>query len=62
MRDDPSGSVALFHMGKFDESAPVAEGFADAVEPLFILHVHAAQIGRQMEVIGDEKKDGLRVG
>ena len=62
MGDDPADGVGLFDLGELDDAAPVAEGLTDAVEALFVLEVHAAEIGGEMEVIGDEEEDGLGVG
>ena len=43
--DEPAGGVGLVHAGQFDDAAPLAEGLADAVEALFILEVHLAEVG-----------------
>ena len=54
--------VGLVDAGELDDAAPVAEGFADAVEALLVLVVHAAEVGGDAEVVGDEEEEGLRVG
>ena len=58
----PPGCISFVHAGKLDQAAPVAERFADAVKALAILHVHAAEVGGEMEVIGEEDEQRLRVG
>ncbi len=60
--DDPASGVAFFDLGELDDAAPIAEGFANAIEAFFILHVHAAEVGGEVEVVGDEDEDGLGVG
>ena len=60
---EPFGGVGLLgDAGELDEAAPVAEGFADAVEALLVLHVHAAEVGGEVEVVGEKDEDGLGVG
>ena len=57
---NPADGFALFHARQFDDAAVLAHGFADALVALFVLHLHAADVGGNADVVGD--KDEERVG
>ncbi len=59
---NPADGVALLHAGQFDDGAVLAEGVADAFIAVFVVHVHAAGVGGNADVIGDENQHGVRVG
>ena len=59
---DPADGVDFSDTGQLDQAAGVAQRLADALVALFVLIVHAAQVGGDAEVVGDEEQDGLRVG
>ena len=54
--------VSFVHARQFHHAAIVTQGFADALVAIFVLHVHAAQVGWQTEMIGNEENDRLRIG
>ena len=59
---DPPDGVVLVDAGQLDDAAPVAEGFADALEALLVLVVHLAKVGGDAEVVGDEEDEGCGLG
>ena len=59
---DPTDRIGLSHAGQLDQAAGVAQRLADSLVALFVLIVHAAQVGRDAQVVGDEEQHGLRVG
>ena len=59
---DPGHGVGLVDAGELDEAAPVAEGLADALVTVLVLHVHVAEVGGDVDVVGEKDEDGLRIG
>ena len=57
---NPADGFAFFHARQFHDAAVLAHGFADALVAFFILHLHAADVGGNADVVGDE--DDERVG
>ena len=57
---NPANCFALLHARQFDDAAVLAHGFADALVAFLILHLHAANVGGNADVVGDE--DDQRVG
>ena len=57
---NPADRFALFHARQFDDAAVLAHGFADALVAFFVLHLHAAHVGGNADVVGD--KNDQRVG
>ena len=59
---DPADGFALFHARQFDDAAVLAHGFADALVALFVLHLHAADVGGNADVVGDEDQQRVGIG
>ena len=62
MFDNPADAVAFFHSGKFNQRAVLAERFANAFVAVFVLHLHAARVRGNADVIGDEDQHRVRIG
>ncbi len=60
--DDPAHGVGIFDAGQLDDGAEVAEGFAQAFVAILVVHLHAAEIGWNGEVVCEEQDECLGVG
>ena len=51
------------HARQFHDAAVLAHGLADALVAFFILHLHAAQVGGNADMVGDkyEQRVGIRI-
>ena len=60
---DPAHRFAFFHARQFDDAAVLAHGFADALVALFVLHLHAADVGGNADMVGNENDErvGIRI-
>ena len=60
---NPADRLALFHPRQFHDAAVLAHGFADALVALLVLHLHAADVGGNADVVGDknQKRIGIRI-
>ena len=56
----PAHRLALFHTSQFDDAAVLAQGVTDTLVAVSVLHLDAAGIGGNADVVGD--KDDKRVG
>ncbi len=54
--------LALFDAGEFDDGEMFAESLADALVALLVGHLHAAQVGRDADVVGDEDEQRVGIG
>ncbi len=59
---EPLDGLALFDAGEFDDGEMLAEGLADALVALLVGHLHAAQVGRDADVVGDEDEQRVGIG
>ena len=59
---DPAHGFAFFDARQFDDAAVLAHGFADALVALFVLHLHAADVGGNADVVGDENNQRVGIG
>src|SRR5579859_3975628 len=57
----PAHGIAFFHARQLDDPAEFTQGLADALKTFFILHVHAAHVGGNADVIGDKNEQGIRI-
>ncbi len=57
----PAHRVTLLHAHQLHHAAPIAQRLADALVAVLVLHVHAAQVGGQMQMIGNENQQRLRI-
>ncbi len=57
----PAHGITLFHARQLNHAAEFAQGFPDAFEALFILHIHAAHVGGNADVIGNEDQQRIRI-
>src|ERR1700731_284558 len=60
--DDPAHAVSFFHARKLHNAAILAQGFADALVAVFVLHLHAANVSWNADMVGDEDDHRVRVG
>ena len=58
----PAHGITLFHARQLNYAAEFAQGFPDAFEALFILHIHTAHVGGNIDVISDEDQQRIRIG
>src|SRR5258708_22545685 len=59
---DPADRLAFFNPGQLDDAAVLAHGFADALVALFVLHLHAAHVGGNADVIRHEDNERVGIG
>ena len=59
---EPLDGLAFFDAGEFDDGEMLAEGLADALVALLVGHLHAAQVGRDADVVGDEDEQRVGIG
>src|SRR5882724_12267202 len=60
--DDPAHAVGFFHARQFHNAAVFAQRFADALVAVLVLHLHAANVGGNADVIGDKDDHRVWVG
>src|SRR5258708_11113721 len=58
---NPADSFAFLHPRQFDDAAVLAHGFANALVAFFVLHLHAADVGGNADVVGDEYQEGVGI-
>src|SRR5262249_49855308 len=61
MLDHPAYAVILFHPGEFHHPTVFSKRVSDALVAISILHLHAADVGGNTDVIGYEDDDRVRV-
>src|SRR5207248_3787621 len=52
----------FFHPRQLDDGAMLAQGLAQPLEALAILQLHAAHVGGNVDVVGDENQQRIRIG
>ena len=57
----PADGVRLVDSRQLDHAAPLAQSFAQPLVLVLVLHVHAPRIGRNANVVGDEKQQRLGI-
>ena len=59
---DPAHRFAFLDARQFDNAAERAEVFADLLITILVGHLHAADVGRNADVIGDEDEQRVGIG
>ena len=58
----PAHGVLFAHAGQLHHAAVLAQGLAEALEAVLVVHVHAAGVGGDAQEVGDEQQQRLGVG
>ncbi len=60
---NPADGFAFFDARQLDDAAVLAHGLADALVAFLVLHLHAADVGGNADVVGDEyqQRIGIRI-
>src|SRR5215467_14326509 len=59
---DPANCLAFLYAREFHDAAILAHGVADALVAIAVLHLHAAHVGGNADVVGNKNDDGVGIG